>query len=323
LFGNDKGGVGKSTIAANAAGQAAQAGMRTLAVDLNAQGNMALDLGVSLNPDVNDEGKGLLQAVTAEVPLRPVRGVRKNLDFIPGGRYIRRIPATLQLSMTDEDSAREALTSLARALSALADDYDLIILDSPPENELLLQLVLCAARFVVVPMKTDEASRVGLRALARVLRRMRQINPCLVLLGIVVFGSSTNATKLRADLRAGVEQDVGGAAPVFESFIRYAEAVGAAARKWGALVHELESMLKGTSKPASEAGYKLDWQYKLEEAARQQDSDLDLDRLLKKEFPVVPDTAQRVAGDIEQVLNEMFGQAKQKRVQLKQEGQWV
>ncbi|SFQ30103.1 ParA family protein [Amycolatopsis rubida] len=321
LFGNDKGGVGKSTIAANAAGQAAQSGLRTLAVDLNAQGNMALDFGVSRNPEVNDNGKGLLHALTLDVPLNPVRGVRENLDFIPGGRYVRRIQAHLQPMMVDDEGIREAVTSLARALSGIAENYDLIILDSPPENELLLQLVLCAARFVVVPMKTDEASRIGLRALARVLERMRHVNPCLVLLGVVVFASSTNATNLRASLRDGVEDDLkGSAVPFFESFVRYAEAVGAAARKYGALAHELEAMLIEGTKPVAAGGYKLDWQYKAEEAERMKEENPE--QALKK-VPVVPGTAKRVAGDIEAVLQEMFSEAKQKRKQLKQEGLWV
>lgn len=299
LFGNDKGGVGKSTLASNTAGLTAAGGLRTLVVDLNAQGNVALDLGVFGKEGVDDGGRSLYLGITADEPLRPAKNVRQNLDLLPGGDYIRKIAGALAPSMSSQDSARIALLALARGLAAIAKNYDVIIIDSPPENEMLLQLALCAARFVVVPMKTDEASRLGLRRLAKNLRSMRTLNPHMVLLGIVIFASGTGATKTRESLRGKVEHDLKGGAPVFTAFIRHAEAVGVAARNNGLLIHELEQRLRDNPKF---------WELRAGTA--------------DKSTVVVPETARKVAGDIESLLKEIFSRAKNKRMELTKEGLW-
>ena len=135
-------------------------GARVLLVDLNGQGNIAQVLGFA-NSAADDKGRNLFSAVTAGVRLAPVQNVRPNLDVVPGGNYVRRIATTLAAEMgTSRDTGR-LLLSLADALQAVASQYKLIIIDSPPENPLLLQLALCAARWVVVPMRTNGASEPG------------------------------------------------------------------------------------------------------------------------------------------------------------------
>lgn len=299
LFGNDKGGVGKSTLASNTAGLTAQGGLRTLVVDLNAQGNIALDLGVFAKSGVDDKGRSLYLAVTAGEPLQPAKNVRPNMDLLPGGDFIRMISSALAPSMSSPAKARAALLSLARALAKIARNYDVIIIDSPPENEMLLQLALCAARFVIVPMNTDQASRLGLRRLAKNLRDMREYNPHIVLLGVVVFASGASATKARQTLRENVEKDLRGGAPVFKTFIRHAEAVGVAARDNGLLVHELEMKVRENPKF---------WEIRAGTA--------------DEKAIVVPATAKKVAGDIEDLLKEIFSSAKTKRLELTKEGLW-
>jgi len=67
---NDKGGVGKTSLVANLAGQFAAAGYRCLLVDLNRQANLADDLGFRDGP-IDDHGAGLLMSIVAGSPLRP------------------------------------------------------------------------------------------------------------------------------------------------------------------------------------------------------------------------------------------------------------
>ena len=81
---NDKGGVGKTTLAVNLAGQLAAADFTCLLVDLNRQANLADDLGFRDGP-ADDRGAGLLVSVVAGTPLRPVEGVRPGLDVVAGG----------------------------------------------------------------------------------------------------------------------------------------------------------------------------------------------------------------------------------------------
>lgn len=127
---------------------------------------------------------------------------------------------------------------------------------------------------------------------------MRYHNPHIVLLGVVIFASGASATKARQTLRGNVERDLKGAAPVFESFIRHAEAVGVAARDNGLLVHELELKIRENPKF---------WEIRAGKADK---------------ATVVPATAKKVAGDIEALLKEIFSRAKSKRIELMKEGLW-
>ncbi len=69
MISNGKGGVLKTSLAANLAGLAALSGWRVLAVDLDPQGNLATDLGVL---DKSDGGEGLLRAVADNARLTPL-----------------------------------------------------------------------------------------------------------------------------------------------------------------------------------------------------------------------------------------------------------
>lgn len=249
LFANGKGGVGKTTCSTHGAALVASDGARVLLVDLNGQGNVANILGFA-NTDANDKGRNLFSAITAGSPLTPVRDVRPNLDVVPGGPFVRRITPVLAAEMGNPQSAKHVLMSLAVALQQISDSYSLIIIDSPPENQVLLQVALCAARFVVVPMKTDDLSRTGLRELAGDLRAMREHNPYLMLLGCFVFASGTNARAIRKETTENVSRDLGQKAEdvMLKSFIRHSEAVSQQVPKYGRLAHELEQEIVNNPK---------------------------------------------------------------------------
>ena len=97
-----------------------------------------------------------------------------------------------------------------------------------------------AARWVLVPTKTDDASRAGLREVARRFTVARATNPDLALIGVVLFGVNTSARRVTGQARDLLSQDLGGAAPVLASTIRHVEAAAVDARGRGQLVHELE-----------------------------------------------------------------------------------
>jgi cellulose biosynthesis protein BcsQ len=84
---NGKGGVGKSSIAANLAGLVALGGWKVLVVDLDKQGNLARDFGCM---DRSDDGEAVLRAAVSGTSVAPVKGVRPNIDFIPGGSKLRK-----------------------------------------------------------------------------------------------------------------------------------------------------------------------------------------------------------------------------------------
>ncbi|MEG8037670.1 ParA family protein [Sphingomonas sp. LR61] len=174
---NNKGGVGKTTLCANIGGILAEAGWRVLVIELDPQGNLGLDLSYR-DADGDDKGSGLSKAVLFGDRLQPLKDVRQNLDVLPGGEHIeildKGISPRMSQSGTEGTAAR---LSLATSLSVIADDYDLILLDCPPNIDSIQMLAVAAARYILIPAKADDASIDGLRPTARRPRQGRGHQP--------------------------------------------------------------------------------------------------------------------------------------------------
>lgn len=233
---NGKGGVGKTSVTANLAGLYAAAHYRVLVVDLDPQGNLGNDLGY-LGAGLGDDGLGLHHAAATSAPLVPLEGVRPGLDVVPGGEQLHDLAAVLQSRRL---TGRGGVESFAVSLAAVAASYDIVLIDCPPGSDVLQAAALHAARFVLVPTKTDDASRAGLREVARRFTLAREHNPTLALLGVVLFGVNTTARRITSAARDALARDLGGSAPVFDATIRHVEAAAVDARGRGQLVHELE-----------------------------------------------------------------------------------
>lgn len=235
---NDKGGVGKTSLTANLGGQLAAAGYRVLLVDLNRQANLSDDFGYRGRPDVDDQGAGLVAAVMAGKPVQPVAGVRPNLHVVPGGTQLADLTSILVSRF--QSQGRTAFRGLAAALEPVAGDFDIVLIDTPPENVTLGDLALGASRWVIMPTKSDSGGLVGMQLVAQRFAMVREINPRLGLLGVVLFASGRGASAIQAEVRKDVTEAFGGQSPIFATMIRHSERVGRDCRKLGRLAHELE-----------------------------------------------------------------------------------
>jgi len=234
---NGKGGVGKTSVVANLGGLLAAAEYRVLLVDLDPQGNLGEDLGYA-GAGMGDEGRGLFLSLSTSSPLQPLREVRPNLDVIVGGEELNDLAATLYARR--QRNAAGAATALAAGLAGIAGDYDLVLVDCPPGQEILQEAALVAARWILIPTRTDASSRKGLREVGRRFLAARDNNPDLQLLGVLLFGTTSTARRITAQARTDLHTDLGGVAPLFDTAIRYVEAAAVDARNRGQLVHELE-----------------------------------------------------------------------------------
>jgi hypothetical protein len=111
---------------------------------------------------------------------------------------------------------------------------------TPPGNRELQLHAMVAARHEVIPTKPDEASFDGLVRVAHLFGAVGPLNPGLLLLGVVLFGIETRATRIRHDARAQVARELGDGALVFDSDIRHLLAPARDSRGRGQLVHEYE-----------------------------------------------------------------------------------
>jgi cellulose biosynthesis protein BcsQ len=232
--------VGKTSITANLAALYSTAGYRVLIVDLNRQANLSDDLGYR-DSAIDDQGLALLNALQHQMPLvpQPVPG-RPGLDVIPGGVKLTALTGIIISALSVEGP--DAYLALARAIAPIAEPYDLVIIDTPPENTTLVDLALRTARWLLMPTKSDGGGLVGMKLLAERFVAARQTNPALALLGVVLFATGRKSTAIHREVRQEVEEAFGAAnSPMLTTFIGAAEALAKKTRKNGRVAHELES----------------------------------------------------------------------------------
>lgn len=244
---NGKGGVGKTTIAANVAGLAAHSGWRTLVVDLDQQANLARDLGYL---DRSDGGAALYAAAFLGKPLERIFGVRTMLDVVAGGDDTRRFGDQVQMEFMRGDQS--ALDRLRGVIEALAGEYDAIFLDLPPGDAVVQQAALRAARWIVVPTTGDAAANDGLGAVYTQYRRAKEANPDLQVLGVVVTFVPIGASAMLREVRRDLEGMLQGQVTIFEPPIRTARRAAMDCRAKGLLAFEYEAA-KAASLPWYEA----------------------------------------------------------------------
>ncbi|MGE3365058.1 MAG: plasmid partitioning protein RepA [Rhizobiaceae bacterium] len=169
---NFKGGSGKTTTSAHLAQYLALQGYRTLAIDLDPQASMSALFGYQPELDLtgNDTLYGAIRYDDERVPL--AQNIRKTyfdgLDFVPGNLELQEFehatPRHLVERQRGQVSAPPGDLFFARvqsAIASVADDYDVVVIDCPPQLGYLTLGALCAATSVLVtvhPQMLDVAS---------------------------------------------------------------------------------------------------------------------------------------------------------------------
>ena len=175
---NQKGGVGKTTTAVNVAHSLSKSGKRVLLLDFDPQGNATSGLGFNKS----QLEKTVLDVIAEEANIKDVilKTNHKNLWIVPAA-------PTLANAEVELARAEHRFTRLKRAISDLADEYDFVIIDSPPSLSLLTVNGLIAANYVLLPVQAEFYAMEGLGQLLETMQLVRKgLNPTLELLGVVV-----------------------------------------------------------------------------------------------------------------------------------------
>lgn len=190
---NQKGGVGKTTVASALVCGLHQRGARVLGIDIDPQGNLAFALGLDIG-----SGHTVYDVLNGTVSIR---------QAIVSTRYGDVLPSDIMLSTADEAfSAPRREFMLAQQISMVADDYDFIIIDTPPSLNILTINAYVASTGLIIPMEAEVLSLVGISQIQDTVEAVRKsYNPKLKVLGILLNKFNARLTLSREILELAEE----------------------------------------------------------------------------------------------------------------------
>ena len=175
---NQKGGTGKTTSAINTSAYLALAKKKVLLVDIDPQGNATSGLGI----DKNNITHSIYSAILEQIGISSIiiGTAIPNLFLVPSHLDLTGAEVELVGIMGRE-------FRLKKALEAVKDKFDLIIIDCPPSLGLLTINALTACDSVIIPIQCEYYALEGLSQLARTMNLVKDnLNPNLKIEGVLL-----------------------------------------------------------------------------------------------------------------------------------------
>ncbi len=189
VFANQKGGVGKTTSAANLGAYLAEEGQRVLLVDFDPQCNLSSSVGAD-----KDRG-GIYELITSkEDPQKYIQDT--SVD------RLRIIPASPDLSGATVELVGEQNREyfLKKVLTELRDQFDYIFIDCPPSLGILTLNGLSAADQVYIPLQTEYFALEGITQLMQSIKMVQRSSNPKLSIGGIIFTMYDSRTRLAQDV---------------------------------------------------------------------------------------------------------------------------
>ena len=212
---NQKGGVGKTTTCVNLGIGLARSGKKVLLVEADAQGSMAVSLGIEEPDELDVTLVNIMEKVINDEDVEPGEGIihhEEGIDFIPANIELAGLETSLVNVMSRETILRQYLDSLKR-------EYDFVIIDCMPSLGMITINALVAADDVLIPVEVAYLPVKGLQQLIKTIGRVRRkLNPSLNIMGILLT-KVDRRTNFARDISAQIREVYGERVHIFENCI--------------------------------------------------------------------------------------------------------
>jgi cellulose biosynthesis protein BcsQ len=210
---HNKGGVGKTTTVVNLAAALRKKGKRVLVIDLDSQANTTFATGlVKFEDEEFDdiEGSNILQVLQSE-DFYPIDEVARVSNF--SNPSINVVPAHISLMNYESDLNQLDYSRmiLVQKLKDVEDQYDLVIIDTPPSLNFYARVALIACDYLIIPSDLKPFANQGLINVKDFIKKVNGFRkqfskPPINILGILPNKISTNAQFVKFSLPASLEK---------------------------------------------------------------------------------------------------------------------
>ena len=181
-FINQKGGVGKTTLAVNLGRALSLLNKKVLIVDFDPQANASSALGIKV-----EKKESIYQALIEENCEKFIKKIYENLYLLPSSIDLVGLEVELLRLSKRERVLKEFLDTAKIQNTYLEEFFDFIFIDSPPSLSIISVNILVASEGVIIPLQCEYFALEGLSLLVRTIRRIKKsFNPELKLFGMVL-----------------------------------------------------------------------------------------------------------------------------------------
>ena len=210
---NQKGGVGKTTTCVNLGIGLVREGKKVLLVEADAQGSMAVSLGIREPDELDVTLVNIMEKVINDEDLEPGEGIiyhEEGIDFIPANIELAGLETALVNVMSRE---------MILYLCSVKEQYDYILIDCMPYLGMITINALVAADSVLIPVEAAYLPVKGLQQLIKTIGRVhRKLNPQLSIMGIL-FTKVDRRTNFARDIAGQIREVYGKQIHIFSNCI--------------------------------------------------------------------------------------------------------